>query len=70
MFIMSIFHNGVTTFALSEGGGAGAPLPSPTRFRPNLGKVELFDTQGRISNIGKLGMCLGRQLYRGAPTKK
>ena len=27
--------------------------------------------QGRISNIGKLGTCLGWQLYRGGtPTKK
>ena len=27
--------------------------------------------QGRISNIGKLGTCLGRQLCRGStPTKK
>ena len=30
-----------------------------------------YDGQGRISNIGKLGTCLGRQLCRGStPTKK
>ena len=36
-----------------------------------LDNVWLMCAQGRISNIGKLGTCLGRQLYRGGtPTKK
>ena len=47
---------------------AGCLFDTVRQFWPNLLQIklpEMTNYQGRISHIGKLGTCLGRQLYGG-----